>query len=386
MQIELFGSTHTGLVRSRNEDAFFAGSIWDSDHYLVVVADGVGGYAGGEVAANLALDSIMDYLHHFTYGEREALLRNAVNHANNRVYNERTENQEYPEMSCVLTACLVDTLRGRAYMAHVGDTRLYLLSDKILKKVSHDHSVVGYREEIGELSETEAMAHPQRNVILRAIGPGLHRIDDEYFIETASFPVFPGNQLLLCSDGLTDMLTTAAISAIIRREMSVEERVYTLIEEANKKGGKDNITLVLMEFRGSAALNPILKDSTEAGAEVPGEKPEDLENPEICDPGENEKSTVWPNSSSSRRNTGARKPSVFSGWSIQRKWVYLAVGFLIGFVMGFGSFSLLTTRPAVKEQSLEQDSVLIPLPQQDLPEVGITILKDSVISMDSSPE
>ena len=90
MQIELFGSTHTGLVRSRNEDAFFAGSIWDSDHYMVVVADGVGGYAGGEVAANLALDSIMDYLHHFTYGEREALLRNAVNHANNRVYNERT--------------------------------------------------------------------------------------------------------------------------------------------------------------------------------------------------------------------------------------------------------------------------------------------------------
>ncbi len=188
------------------------------------------------------------YLIKYPNGERLSLLKEAVNNANNEIFSERERTPEYFNMSCVLTACLIELPKLKAHMAHVGDTRLYRYTNRQLVKLSHDHSLVGYREEIGDLTEEEAMSHPQRNIIARDIGSEFHKIDDQDFIETNSFSFVPGNTLLLCSDGLCDMLRSSEIVDILKQEKNVKERVTVLIDKANEIGGKDNITVVLVDF------------------------------------------------------------------------------------------------------------------------------------------
>ncbi len=245
-KVHVYGRSDIGKIRKNNEDDFIAEKIWDDNHLLAVVIDGVGGYEGGEIATEIAKRTIIDYLRSFPDGERGTLLKQAVTEANNIILKERKE--EYSGMSCVLTACLIEIDKMRANMAHVGDTRLYRFANNELRKLSHDHSPVGYREDIGDLTEEEAMRHPQRNIIIRDLGSEFHRIDDD-FIETGSFPFLPGNMLLMCSDGLSDLLTSSEISRILGGTGSVREKVDRLIAEANAKGGKDNITVVLADFK-----------------------------------------------------------------------------------------------------------------------------------------
>jgi hypothetical protein len=130
-------------------------------------------------------------------------------------------------------------------MAHVGDSRLYVYHGGGLTKLSHDHSLIGYREEIGELSEEEAMNHPQRNIINRDVGSKLHKTDDENFIESAIFPIAGDSMMLLCSDGLSDMVTSREIIACLTREGTVQQKCHYLIEAALRAGGVDNVTVVL---------------------------------------------------------------------------------------------------------------------------------------------
>jgi len=154
-------------------------------------------------------------------------------------------------MSCVLTACLVELPKLKINLAHVGDTRLYRYSNRKIVKLSHDHSLIGYREEIGDLTEEQAMNHPQRNIIGRDVGSEYHKIDDEDFIETGSFSFLPGSIFLLCSDGLSDMLTSEEIELILAEKETINYKVKALIDKANEKGGNDNITVVLIEFEQS---------------------------------------------------------------------------------------------------------------------------------------
>lgn len=248
MSVVLFwGNTDVGRIRTQNEDSYIIQYIWDENHVLAVVIDGVGGYDGGEVAAELARKCIIEYLENYPNGERLELLKQAVVAANNTILSERS-NLPYPSMSCVLTAVLVEIKDMRINMAHVGDTRLYLFVDGSLSKLSHDHSLVGFREEIGELTEEEAMKHPQRNVIGRDVGSKFLEISDKDYIETASFPLLPKSTLLLCSDGLCDMLTSAQMTSILQQEIMVEEKVTALIDAANNAGGKDNVTVVLVDI------------------------------------------------------------------------------------------------------------------------------------------
>lgn len=242
------GDTNLGMVRSNNEDAFLVQTVWDDKHILAVAIDGVGGYEGGEVAAAIARESIAAFLADNSEGEKSELLRRAVIYANNEIYEQRLHSSENANMSCVLTAALIDTEEQFVNMAHIGDTRLYQYSDGEFVKLSHDHSLVGYREEIGDLTEEEAMHHPQRNIISRDVGSRFLQDSEEEYVEVDSFPLIPNSIFLLCSDGLCDMITSAEMKSVLVKEIPVEEKVEELISKANAAGGRDNVTVVVVEY------------------------------------------------------------------------------------------------------------------------------------------
>lgn len=246
-KILFYGLSDMGKQRTNNEDAFVAERL-DQNTVLAVAIDGVGGYEGGEVAADIARTEIPKYLNQFRNGERIELLKQAVVSANNTIFERRRTDTERANMSCVLTSALIDTKRKIIDMVHVGDTRMYQYHYGELVKFSHDHSLVGYREEVGDLTEEQAMHHPQRNVISRDVGSALHEANDRDFIEAEEFPLLPNSILLLCSDGLTDVITSQQIKDILGLTSALEKKAEKLIEAANNAGGKDNITVVLVEY------------------------------------------------------------------------------------------------------------------------------------------
>lgn len=247
-EISIYGKTDMGRVRTNNEDAFVAQSLWDEDTFLAIAIDGVGGYEGGEIAADIARKTIPEFLSVSSNGERIELLKQAVTAANNAIFEAREADPEHGQMSCVLTAAIIDIAQQEISMAHVGDSRLYSFHHGELKKLSHDHSLIGYREEIGDLTEEEAMHHPQRNVIGRDLGSQKHKANDDEFIEAQVFPLLPNTTLLFCSDGLSDMITSSTITSVLSQSDSLEEKADALIKAALEAGGKDNVTVVLFEY------------------------------------------------------------------------------------------------------------------------------------------
>lgn len=258
--VKLYASatSDVGMVRKNNEDSFICQYVWGQNNILAVAIDGVGGYEGGEVASQIAREEISNYLEQYSEGEKLDLLKQAVNHANNRIFEERQKREGLSQMSCVLTASLIDIKAKEIHMAHVGDTRLYQYCNGEIVKLSHDHSLVGYREEIGELTEEEAMHHPQRNIIGRDVGSEFHQIGDN-FIETATFPLLPNSTLLLCSDGLCDMITSVQMKYVLAQNLSVEDKVKNLIQSALDAGGKDNVTVVLVNYQGREPVKPVVE-------------------------------------------------------------------------------------------------------------------------------
>lgn len=249
-QITFFGLSDMGKQRTNNEDAFVAEKL-DDKTVLAVAIDGVGGYEGGEVAAEIAQTEIPRYMRDFCNGERLELLKQAVVYANNAIFDRRLVDTARSSMSCVLTAAVIDAQRKVIDMVHVGDTRLYQYHHGELVKLSHDHSLIGYREEVGDLTEEQAMHHPQRNVISRDVGSAKHEVEDRDFLEAAEFSLLPNSILLFCSDGLTDLITSKQIVAILSQSISLEEKTQALIDAANDAGGKDNITVVLVEYKSN---------------------------------------------------------------------------------------------------------------------------------------
>ena len=254
-----YGQTDMGRQRTNNEDAFVVQKL-DSHTILAVAIDGVGGYEGGEVAAAIAQKEIPAYLREFDRGERLELLKQAVVFANNAIVEQRQIDMERANMSCVLTAALIDKERKAVDMVHVGDTRMYQFHHGMLSKLSHDHSLIGYREEIGDLTEEQAMHHPQRNVISRDVGSARHEVGDPDFLEAETFPLLPNSTFLLCSDGLTDLITSKQIIAILTQPISLKEKTQALIDAANDAGGKDNVTVVLVEYQAEEVQASVAKD------------------------------------------------------------------------------------------------------------------------------
>ncbi|RIV22547.1 serine/threonine-protein phosphatase [Fibrisoma montanum] len=242
--ILLTGKTDVGRRRTDNQDTFISTTIWSDSSALLAVIDGVGGYAGGDRAAAIARESIERYMS-TPNGDPLSMLREAVVFANNQINEERQQAPKLAQMCCVLTVAVADPQANKLYFVHVGDTRLYRFRQDVLEKLTHDHSLVGIREDANELTETEAMQHPRRNEILREVGLIHHRIDDPDFLESGETDFLPGDQLLLCSDGLTDMITQAHITAVLRQSGSLDEQAGELIRLANEQGGNDNVTVVL---------------------------------------------------------------------------------------------------------------------------------------------
>ena len=227
-----------GLRRENNEDRFYC----DPASGVFLVVDGVGGQAAGERAADTALRMIVARLVRET-GSPADRLREAITLANNEIHRDAAGDPGLQGMACVLTAALVRD--GRVTAGHVGDSRLYLFANGDIRKVTHDHSPVGEREDVGDLDELEAMRHPRRNEIYRDVGSSPHEPDDEGFVEILNFPFGPDHALLLCTDGLSDLVPSAAIASVVYGSGGDAQAVVDrLIETANAAGGKDNVTVV----------------------------------------------------------------------------------------------------------------------------------------------
>lgn len=244
MTDRIYGLTDTGRDRSNNEDTFIAQPTKDGRYIIACVIDGVGGYSGGEVAAALTREVILVQLDQ-PKGDLLAMLTNSFQQANQKIIEQKTKAQQYESMACVATLTLIDVSNNEFYYVHVGDTRLYLLRDGSLIKISHDQSFVGYLEEAGRISEQEAMKHPKRNEINKALGFDADMAKDGQYIETGRSPFLPGDRLLVCSDGLTDMVTTTEISRVLTNTATLQAQCQELIDLANTKGGLDNITVVI---------------------------------------------------------------------------------------------------------------------------------------------
>lgn len=246
---EHFGETNQGMVRTNNEDTYICQQIWDDTHILCAAIDGLGGYKGGEVAAELARTTIIKHLEDFASKKIGDLLKAALIDANNEIISHHKIRPNLSQMGCVASVGIIDLSQGIISIAHVGDSRIYQFVNGKLKKLTHDHSLVGYREEIGELSEEDAMNHPRRNVIDKFLGERILNFATESYIELSAWPITEDTQFLFCSDGLTDLITSAQISKVLSSDLFIEDKVRSLIASANDAGGKDNITIVLTDVK-----------------------------------------------------------------------------------------------------------------------------------------
>lgn len=294
-----FGLTDTGKVRGNNEDTFVAQQTNGNRYILAGVIDGVGGYNGGEVAAAIAREEVINRLSN-VQDEFIPGMITALRQASKKIYQRRQQEKELDSMACVSTLAIVDINNNQFYYAHVGDTRLYLLRDGSLVKISKDHSFVGFLEDSGRLSESAAMSHPKRNEINKALGfDTLIETDDEY-IETGKSPFLSGDLLMLCSDGLTDMVDKSTMTTILTQSSSLEDKAAQLIAVANNNGGHDNITVVLVQ-NNKVAQRPettmpasILKKKESLTEGVSLSKPVPADKPVETKPLTPAKSSNWP--------------------------------------------------------------------------------------------
>src|SRR5262245_52344952 len=241
------GQTDPGRQREVNEDRFYC----DTARGLFIVIDGVGGQAAGGRAADIALSTLRKRLERETESVAERV-RKAIASANNEIYRVARTRPEWNGMACVLTVAVVDN--GRVTIGHVGDTRLYKRSSHSIEKITRDHSPVGEREDSKEISELQAMRHPRRNEVYRDVGSEHHTSADPEFIDIEEIPFEADSALLLCSDGLSDLVDSVTIANVIDRSAGDPEAVaQTLIATANAAGGKDNITVVYVEGEQFAA-------------------------------------------------------------------------------------------------------------------------------------
>lgn len=249
MEVKAFGLTHVGRQRQHNEDAFLVAD----GAGLYLVADGMGGHAAGEIASRIAVDSINEFIvqtreddgtwphaydEHFKRSTNRLMA--ALRLANNRVLEAMRKDARLRGMGTTVVACLAD--EATMSVAHVGDSRAYLVRAGELSRITNDHSWVFEQVQAGMLTEAEAEKHPLRNVITRALGGALHVTPDASEIE-----VRPGDVYLLCSDGLTGMVPEPEILRLVAGcQGDLEKACRDLIDAANERGGLDNVTAVLV--------------------------------------------------------------------------------------------------------------------------------------------
>jgi protein phosphatase len=235
---DTIAKTDTGRQRRENEDCAFARAP------VFVVADGMGGAQAGEVASRIAVEAFAQGLP--DSGTPEERLATRAREANRRIYELSRSQHERAGMGTTLTAAYLDD--SELAIAHVGDSRAYLLRDGSLKRLTQDHSLVDELVRRGKLTEEQAAEHPQRSIITRALGP-----EPTVEVDTWTYPVSAGDVLLLCSDGLTSMVPEERVQEILASSPSLKSAAEALIAEANDAGGRDNITVVLARIEDATA-------------------------------------------------------------------------------------------------------------------------------------
>jgi protein phosphatase len=234
--------TDTGRQRNANEDSYFA-----SDP-VFAVADGMGGAQAGEVASRIAAGAFESGVDPEQAGEGQ--LAEIVHDANREIHDLAQKDSSRAGMGTTLTAALVKD--DEVSFAHVGDSRAYVFRDEELKRLTKDHSLVEELRSQGRLTDAEAEEHPQRSIITRALGP-----EPDVNVDTMTFSGKPGDVFLLCSDGLTTMVSDDEIAEILTDARSLRSAVNRLVDAANRHGGRDNITAVAfrLEEEGEAAVD-----------------------------------------------------------------------------------------------------------------------------------
>lgn len=235
--------TDIGQVRSTNEDA---GAILLNNHgqALAIVADGMGGHKAGEVASQLAVDIAEEYWqdaqHFVTPVEAENWLKEIIDRMNHTIYEQAQNNEELQGMGT--TVVLSITAFEFVTVAHVGDSRCYLMNEEKIEQITEDHSLVNELIKTGQISADDAAEHPRKNVLVRALGTEPTINSD---IQTLIWEV--DDVMLLCSDGLTNKVTNEEIESYLRTDKTLKEKIVELRDVANERGGEDNITIAIVQ-------------------------------------------------------------------------------------------------------------------------------------------
>ena len=225
------GISKTGLVRQRNEDRFYAQGP------LLIVADGMGGYTGGEYASTMVVDTIVEVVNEATEMSTD-VLQNAILQANHLVYEK---SQSYKELEGMGTTAVVAYVQEDIlYWAHVGDSRLYLYGQEGLHRMTKDHSMVQQLVEAGTITEAEVIHHPKRNMLTRAIG-----VYETVEVDTGVVEVHQNDRILLCSDGLSGYIEESKIEQVLSKENNESRALEDLVHLVYDAGARDNVTIVL---------------------------------------------------------------------------------------------------------------------------------------------
>ena len=233
--MKTFSMTHVGQRRETNQDYMYTsetsvGRLPD----LFLVADGMGGHAAGDYASRFTVEKIVEYVTESEESEPVTVLGEAVRYANEHLLAEANADASKAGMGTTIVAAVV--VGDKLYTANVGDSRLYVINQERITQITRDHSLVE------EMDKEDAKVHPDKNIITRAIGV-LPEVSADFF-ETV---LVPGDTVLLCSDGLTNMVDDTDIKRIVLGQRDIVEKTQRLIDAANENGGKDNITVVLIE-------------------------------------------------------------------------------------------------------------------------------------------
>lgn len=239
--LKTFSITDIGMRRSINQDYVFSseqpvGSLPN----LFIVADGMGGHKAGDFASRQATQTIVDFLQNSTEESIVVAIRNAIEQANRVVIAKAAESECFEGMGT--TVVLATILENTMYVANVGDSRLYLERDE-LRQITKDHSLVEEMVRMGGIDQEAARYHPKKNVITRAVGGS-----DEIQIDFFEIQLEPGDVILMCSDGLTNMVEDSDISLILKKQRDVVEMAETLVSTANENGGADNVSVIVIKY------------------------------------------------------------------------------------------------------------------------------------------
>ena len=238
--LKTFSITDIGMARKINQDYVFTSerAIGNLPN-LFLVADGMGGHKAGDYASRCAVETVCEVVEKSVEKDPTMILKKAIEAANESVYKKSQEEECFQGMGTTLVAasCLGNSLQ----VANVGDSRLYVIGEEI-KQITQDHSLVEEMVRMGAMDRDTAQNHAKKNIITRAIGAG-EKVEIDFF----TVDLKQGDSILLCSDGLTNMLEDEEIRMIMLAQRDVVEKVQALVEEANRRGGMDNITVVLIE-------------------------------------------------------------------------------------------------------------------------------------------